>query len=303
MIATDYTTSIVVEKSAKEVYTAINNVRGWWSEEIEGTTDQLNAVWDYHYQDVHVCKLKIVELVPNKKIVWQVQDNYFSFTKDKNEWKGNKLVFEILEKDQKTHLRFTQVGLVPQYECFDICKNAWDTYIQKSLVSLINTGVGQPNGKDKAQTKDEEAFDEANFSTTFFVDENPELVFKAINNVRGWWQGEIKGGTKKLDDEFTYQMSDVHFSRQKIVEMIPNKRIVWLVTESNLSFVKKKNEWTDSKIIFEISEINNKTQIRFKHIGLVPAIECYSGCSGAWTALMQESLKSLITTGKGKKVF
>lgn len=59
--------------------------------------------------------MKIVELIPNKKVVWLVKDNHFSFTKDKNEWKGNKIVFEITEKSNKTQLRFTQVGLVPQY--------------------------------------------------------------------------------------------------------------------------------------------------------------------------------------------
>jgi hypothetical protein len=41
------------------------------------------------------------------------------------------------------------------YECFDICSNAWTTYIQKSLRDLITTGKGKPNGKGKPQTEDE----------------------------------------------------------------------------------------------------------------------------------------------------
>ena len=143
----------------------------------------------------------------------------------------------------------------------------------------------------------------ANFTTTFFVNQSPEEVFNAINNVRGWWQGEIEGGTTKLNDEFTYRMNDVHFSKQKIVELIPNEKIVWHVTESKLSFVEHQSEWTGTKIIFEIAEINNKTQVRFTHLGLVPAFECYGGCSTAWSQLIQESLFSLITTGKGKDVF
>ena len=82
-------------------------------------------------------------------------DNYFNFTKDKSEWKNNKIIFEIEKHDSKTQIRFTQVGLIPEYECFDICKNAWTTYIHKSLKSLITTGKGQPNGKDKPMTADE----------------------------------------------------------------------------------------------------------------------------------------------------
>lgn len=143
----------------------------------------------------------------------------------------------------------------------------------------------------------------SDFTTTILVEQSPKEVFNAINNVGAWWQGEVKGNTNKLNDEFTYQMEDIHFSKQKLVEVVPNKKVVWLVTESKLNFIKKKNEWTGTKISFEISELNNKTQMRFTHEGLVNEIECYDACSNAWSALIQQSLFSLITTGKGKKVF
>ncbi len=141
------------------------------------------------------------------------------------------------------------------------------------------------------------------FTTSILVDQSPEEVFNAINNVSGWWQGEIKGNTYKLDDEFTYQMGDVHFSRQKIVESIPGQRLVWLVTESKINFVTDKNEWLNTKIIFDISTDDNKTKISFKHEGLTPAIECYGGCAGAWEGLITKSLFSFITTGKGVNIF
>jgi hypothetical protein len=290
----NYTAAIEVEQTPKEVFDAINNVRGWWSEEIEGNTDKLNEEWTYHYEDVHRCKMKIVEFIPNKKVVWMVMDNYFSFTKDKGEWKDNKIIFEITEKGNKTYLQFTQVGLVPEYECYDICQNAWSTYIKKSLFDLITIGKGQPNAKEIPQT---------DFTTIILVNQSPTKVFNAINNVRGWWQGEIEGSTDKLNDEFIYRMKEFHYSKQKLVEVIPDKKVVWLVTESKLNFTKDKSEWTGTKISFEISEINNKTQLRFSHIGLVPKMECYGDCSNAWGQLIQQSLYSLITTGKGKKVF
>jgi hypothetical protein len=141
------------------------------------------------------------------------------------------------------------------------------------------------------------------FTTTLLVDKTPKEVFNAINNVRGWWQGEIEGNTNKLNDEFTYSVEEIHFSKQKVVELIPDKKVVWLVTESKLNFTEDKSEWTGTKIIFEISEINNKTQLRFTHSGLVPKFECYNDCSNAWGQLIQQSLFSLIITGKGKKVF
>lgn len=143
----------------------------------------------------------------------------------------------------------------------------------------------------------------SNFTTTFLVDQSPKQVFEAINNVAAWWQGEVKRSSNTINDEFTYRMEDLHFSTQKVVELIPNKKVVWLITDSKLTFTKSKNEWTGTKVCFEIVEVNNKTQVCFTHIGLVPTFECYEDCSNGWTQLLQKSLFSLITKGKGQKVF
>ncbi len=138
-----------------------------------------------------------------------------------------------------------------------------------------------------------------NFTTTLLVDQTPKEVFDAITNPRGWWSEGIKGETEKLDDEFIFEVEDVHYSKQKLVELIPDKQVVWLVIESELSFIKDKNEWTGTKVIFDISKKGNKTQLVFTHEGLVPEVECYRACSPAWTEYIQHSLFNLITTGKG----
>ena len=155
MTNTDYTTTFLVNQSPAQVFTAITNPRGWWSEEIEGPTDKLNAQFNYHFQDVHRAKMKIVELVPNQKLVWLVEDNYFKFTSDKTEWKGTKIIFEIAKKGDRTEVRFTHAGLTPQYECYNICRDAWTNYIQHSPKSLITTGKGMPNAAGKPQTDNE----------------------------------------------------------------------------------------------------------------------------------------------------
>jgi len=141
------------------------------------------------------------------------------------------------------------------------------------------------------------------FTTTIIVEQTPEQVFNAINDPRAWWSGEITGSTGKLNDEFTYRYKDFHLSTQKIVEMIPNRKVVWLVTESQINYAEDKREWTDTKMSFEISELDNKTQLRFTHQGLNPEIECFDSCSNSWTQLIQEGLFSLITTGKGEAIF
>lgn len=155
MSAQDFTTTLIVDQSPNEVFNAITNVRGWWSEQIDGNTAKLNDEFDYHYEDIHRCKIKLTEVIPNEKIVWLVEKNYFKFTEDETEWTGTKPTFEISSQGGKTALRFTHVGLVPDYECFDICRDSWTNYIQNSLKKLITTGKGQPNGKDKPQTENE----------------------------------------------------------------------------------------------------------------------------------------------------
>ena len=139
------TTSFTVGQTPEEAYAAINNVRGWWSGRIDGTTDELGAEWTYRYEDVHLSKQKITELVPGKKVVWEVLDGYLNFVEDKTEWKGTKITFDIAQKDGQTEVRFTHLGLVPDFECFDLCSNAWGFYINGSLRSLIETGKGEPN--------------------------------------------------------------------------------------------------------------------------------------------------------------
>ncbi len=155
MITSDFTTTLLVDQTPKEAFDAFNNVRGWWSEEIEGNTEKLDYEFTYHFEDLHNCKIKLIEVVPNKRVVWLVEYNYFKFTKDKSEWTGTKISFEIAEKDSKTHIRFTHHGLVPDLECFGICSNAWSNYIQESLFGLITTGKGKPNSSGNPRTSDE----------------------------------------------------------------------------------------------------------------------------------------------------
>ncbi len=116
----NFTTTFSVDQTAEEVFKAINDVRGWWSEEIEGTTDKLGAEFTYPYEDVHRCKMKITEFVPSKKVVWLVLDNYFNFTEDKTEWKGTKIIFKIIKQGDKSEICFTHLGLVPEYEYFNL---------------------------------------------------------------------------------------------------------------------------------------------------------------------------------------
>lgn len=136
------------------------------------------------------------------------------------------------------------------------------------------------------------------FSVKFQVDRSPAEVFAAINQVPQWWSGDVAGGMAKLGDTFTYTVPGVHFSEQKITELIPGAKVVWHVTDANLTFVKDKAEWKGTDIVFEIATKGGQTEVRFTHQGLVPDFECHEACSNAWGLLVGGNLRNFILTGK-----
>jgi hypothetical protein len=152
----NFTTAFTVDQTPEAAFAAINNVRGWWSENIKGRTDKVGEVFDYRFKDIHRCKIEVTEMVPGRKVAWHILENRFSFTNDKTEWKDTHVVFDIGRKGDKTEVRLTHHGLVPEYECFDICSDGWSTYINGSLKKLIATGKGDPflgepmNGSERA---------------------------------------------------------------------------------------------------------------------------------------------------------
>jgi uncharacterized protein YndB with AHSA1/START domain len=144
----DFSITIAVDQAPVAVFRAIVNPREWWSRGIDGRTDVVGAEFTYRYEDAHLCKIRVTELVPGERVAWLVVDNYFNFTEDKSEWKGTQISFDLAAEAaeaDKTEIRFTHRGLVPDYECYDMCSNSWDFYLRTSLRALIRTGRGVPN--------------------------------------------------------------------------------------------------------------------------------------------------------------
>jgi hypothetical protein len=146
--ALDYTTTILVGQTPAKAFKAINNVAGWWTENIEGSTQKLNDEFTVHFGETFIT-MRVTEMIPNSKVVWLVTDCYKDWVQgNKKEWNGTKISFEIFEKDKKTQIRFTHHGLIPTLECFDGCSNAWGEYVQQSLHNLVTTGTGEPTPKE-----------------------------------------------------------------------------------------------------------------------------------------------------------
>ena len=132
----NFSTTMLVKQSPAQVFAAINNVGGWW-EEIDGNANQVGAVFTHRYEDVHRCELEVIDRLPNRRIAWRVRDNYFAFVGDTSEWKDTMIVFAIARKGDHTEIRLTHEGLTPNYECFDVCSNAWVSLMNDNLRGLI----------------------------------------------------------------------------------------------------------------------------------------------------------------------
>jgi len=297
----DFTTTILVDATASDVFSAINNVRGWWSENIDGDTDKLNSEFLYHYQDVHRAKMRITELVPNKKVVWYVLDNYFKFTKDESEWKDTNVVFEISEKDGKTQLKFTHQGLVPDYECFNVCHDAWTHYIQDSLKNLILTGKGDATPKDveegtlKTQLPENELSREQTKSIyhKLLIEAPVEKVYGALTTQKGlagWWTPDTVA-KPEIGSVARFAFGPSYFKEMEITELKPYSSVKWLC-------LKAYEEWVGTTITFELEPHRKGSTLSFHHDGWAAYTSEFAGCSFDW-ALFLRSLKLLCETGKG----
>jgi hypothetical protein len=144
----DLTYSFTVDQSPAEAFAAICDVRAWWSGDIDGPTDVLGAEWSYRVPDIHFSAFRITELEPDRSVAWLVTDSWLSFTEDQEEWTGTTVRFDVNSMDSQaggTEVCFTHEGLVPQVECFGVCRVAWGEYVMGSLKDLIESGAGRPD--------------------------------------------------------------------------------------------------------------------------------------------------------------
>jgi NAD(P)-dependent dehydrogenase (short-subunit alcohol dehydrogenase family) len=139
----------------------------------------------------------------------------------------------------------------------------------------------------------------SDYTVTFVTSKSPAEVFAAINDPRGWWDGEITGTTDQLGAEFTYQYGEHHTSVQRVIELVPEARVVWEVTSSTLDFVEEPEPWTGTQITFDIEPTGGSTKVTLVHRGLVPRLECYDACSAGWEHVAGRSLRAFIETGRG----
>lgn len=279
-----YTATIYVPNSPRDVFDHITEVPKWWSTDFEGSSKKLHDVFVICHPGQHYSKQELTEVIPGKKMVWLVTESELSWLTDKAEWTNTKMVFEITAKEEMTELKFTHDGLIPAMQCYDKCSQGWGTVIKNWLFNFITSPKPV-----SATTKN------VSYSTHIEVPFTPGVVFEHVNDVAKWWPEEFEGNSAKLNDEFTFRSGDTHTSTQRIVEFVPGRKVVWLVTES---LRKADNyEWTGAKMTFELTPNGNTTLLTYTYYSPVFENE-YSRLIQVCDMVIKDKLYHFITDGK-----
>lgn len=146
----NYHATLIVHASAKEAMKKIAQVSKWWGTNFEGSAEKLHDNFTIRFGGTFV-DVRIVETLPEKKVVWLVTDCNINGLSDKKEWNNTKVVFEVSGSANETKIEMTHMGLVPRIECFEMCEKGWDFYIKKSLAEFINYGKGKPDTPSAAR--------------------------------------------------------------------------------------------------------------------------------------------------------
>lgn len=137
------------------------------------------------------------------------------------------------------------------------------------------------------------------FNSSITTPTGADDAIAKISKVPEWWGVTFSGRSEQQGDEFTVKMTGDSFFNFTVSELVPGKRVVWLVTDCHMPWYSDKTEWKDTRLIFDLSEKGGETEVRFTHEGLTPDVECYEDCQTGWTHWIKTSLFSYLATGKG----
>jgi|SRR5690606_33130993 len=129
--------NVTIKASSETIYNALTTeggLSGWWAKQTTARPE-IGFLNTFTF-GTFVNKMKVDELAPNKKVVWECVESI-------EEWVGTFISFELEDKGEKTLLRFTHGGWKGVTDTFAGCTYDWARFMA-SLKSLCETGTGNP---------------------------------------------------------------------------------------------------------------------------------------------------------------
>jgi hypothetical protein len=121
-------------EAAYQALTTLNGLSGWWTTNTQGDS-KVGGVLKFRF-GAGGFDMKVLELDPGKRVLWQVVDG-------PKEWIGTKISWDLRRADDWTIILFKHQGWKEPVEFMHHCSTKWGVFLI-SLKSLLETGKGGP---------------------------------------------------------------------------------------------------------------------------------------------------------------
>ena len=121
-------------------------------------------------------------------------------------------------------------------------------------------------------------------------------LFTSAAGVSRWW-GPTEGDAA-VGGTLVTSFGDHGVNAMRVLEAGPT-RVVWeSVAADGTTPTGHAQEWLGTTMEFDIVPADTGTELRFRHAGLTPQLECWDSCVSAWTHFMA-SIQTFAATGTG----
>jgi uncharacterized protein YndB with AHSA1/START domain len=145
MSVTNFQSTIHIKASSSDVFKALTSeISKWWTKEFKGQSRNMLDEFTVRFGSSHKTMV-VVGVIQDIRVVWECLDAVIDLPEldNKSEWEGTRMGWTIDEEDSYTNLSLMHVGLTPELECYQVCEQGWNTYMQ-SLKQYLETGTGKP---------------------------------------------------------------------------------------------------------------------------------------------------------------
>ena len=149
---TNYRETIAVSASAEDSFNAVTREMDlWWTKTTEGalekTGDTVKVIFPPKF-GFWTFQARTME--PGRRIEMECVDAHHKVdgqpAEIDKEWVGTRIIWDFLDKGDKTEVTMTHHGLTPKLHCWDICFDGWNFFFKDSLKKYLNGEAAAPHG-------------------------------------------------------------------------------------------------------------------------------------------------------------
>lgn len=142
----NYKTQIETKANIKICFNSVSKeINKWWGK-TDNSTSKIGDEFSIFFGETE-WRFRVKEYLPFEKITWHcIRANHAhgKMADIKEEWLNSEVNWNFIDNHGKTKISFVHIGLVPELNCFDVCKSGWDYFISTSLKNYLDTGEGNP---------------------------------------------------------------------------------------------------------------------------------------------------------------